>query len=152
VIRSYRSTDVEATRRVFVNAIRGTASGDYGPEQIDVWAASAESPGWGTRRESVSTWIAVDDDAVVGFADVDEAGHVGMMFVDPSVGRRGVGAALLEQVRAIAGERGQNRLSVDASITARPFFERHGFSVIREQRVHRNGLDFVNYRMEGGVE
>jgi putative acetyltransferase len=39
-------------------------------------------------------------------------------------------------------------LTVDASITAKPCFERHGFRVVEEQQVAVRGETFINYRME----
>jgi hypothetical protein len=37
--------------------------------------------------------------------------------------------------------------TVEASITAKPFFARHGFTVIKQQEVEARGERFVNYRM-----
>ena len=35
-----------------------------------------------------------------------------------------------------------------ASITARPFFERRGWRVVKEQRVERRGVALTNFVME----
>jgi putative acetyltransferase len=43
---------------------------------------------------------------------------------------------------------GLNRLYTEASITARPVFERHGFHVIAAQEVPARGALLRNYRME----
>jgi putative acetyltransferase len=40
------------------------------------------------------------------------------------------------------------RLFTEASITARPFFEAHGFTALAPQVVTCRGAEFVNYRME----
>jgi putative acetyltransferase len=40
------------------------------------------------------------------------------------------------------------RLFTEASITARPFFEARGFTVLAPQVVTLRGVEFVNYRME----
>ncbi len=40
------------------------------------------------------------------------------------------------------------RLHTEASITARPFFERCGFLLVAEQTVALRGQQFVNFRME----
>lgn len=37
--------------------------------------------------------------------------------------------------------------TVHASITARPFFERRGYAVVRGQRVRRHGVMLENYVM-----
>jgi putative acetyltransferase len=39
-------------------------------------------------------------------------------------------------------------LFTEASITAKPFFQRMGFSVVKEQEVSRRGETFINYAME----
>jgi putative acetyltransferase len=41
-----------------------------------------------------------------------------------------------------------SRLFTEASITAKSFFQRMGFSVVKEQEVTHRGESFVNYVME----
>ncbi|MCU7915753.1 MAG: GNAT family N-acetyltransferase [Candidatus Thiodiazotropha sp. (ex Gloverina cf. vestifex)] len=60
---------------------------------------------------------------------------------------KGVGSALLQAIEAEALRLGLAQLSVEASITARGFFERKGFVVGSAQRVTRRGEDFLNYLM-----
>jgi putative acetyltransferase len=43
---------------------------------------------------------------------------------------------------------GLRRLYVDASICARPMFEKVGFRVIRENIVTLRGVELLNYKME----
>ena len=40
------------------------------------------------------------------------------------------------------------RVFTEASVTARPFFERRGFRVVRERRVARRGVQLTNFAME----
>lgn len=47
-----------------------------------------------------------------------------------------------------AGRRHVPRLFAEVSITARPFFERHGFVVLTEQQVLVREVALTNYRME----
>ena len=56
-----------------------------------------------------------------------------MLFVDPEYTRRGVACALLKPLI-----KSESELTVDASITAKPFFERYGFQTVKQQRVERN--------------
>ena len=55
---------------------------------------------------------------------------------------------MLAEVVAEARRLGLVRLLVEASITARPFFESHGFAMVTPQVVVCRGVEFVNYRME----
>jgi len=40
------------------------------------------------------------------------------------------------------------QMSAEVSITARPFFERRGFCVVREMQTEVRGVTLVNYLME----
>lgn len=152
ILRDYESADGQATLDVFLEAIRQTASGDYSPAQIAVWARDdIDVETWAAKRSAAGTIVAVVDDAVAGFTDLDDSGYIDMMFVAPWFARRGIASALLDRVFELASERGVDELSVHASLTARPFFERHGFSVIEEQHPIRDGVTMVNFRMSGRV-
>ncbi|WP_271220770.1 GNAT family N-acetyltransferase [Streptosporangium carneum] len=148
MIRPYRSDDAQATLDVFYRAIRVTASRDYDPAQLAAWASPDIDPAdWATARKEATTWVAEIDGTVVGFTDIDPTGYIDMMFVDPRVGRTGVAGALLDRVTEIARSREVGELTVNASLTARPFFERRGFTMIAEQQVERRGSVLTNFRM-----
>ncbi|WP_168223310.1 GNAT family N-acetyltransferase [Plantibacter sp. M259] len=148
-IRRYRDTDARATRSIFERAVRVTAAAHYTAEQLAAWVPD-DPPGavlddWAARRAAVKTWVAELDDSVVGFTDLDlETGYLDMLFVDPGAGRRGVGSALIRQVLDEARVVGLHEVTVQASRTAQPVFERHGFVVVREQRVERRGVLIEN--------
>jgi putative acetyltransferase len=147
-LRDYGDLDARAALDVFLRAIRHTASADYSPEQVAVWARDdIDVESWAAKRAAAGTIVAVVDDVVAGFTDVDGGGYIDMMFVDPRCARRGVASALLARVFDVASERKVYELSVHASVTARPFFERHGFLVIEEQHPVRDGVSMVNFRM-----
>lgn len=148
-IRPYRDTDARATRSIFQRAVRVTAAAHYTAEQLAAWVpddpAVAVLDDWAARRAAVTTWVAELDDSAVGFTDLDiETGYLDMLFVDPGAGRRGVGSALIRQVLDEARAVGLREVTVQASRTAQPVFERHGFVVVREQRVERHGVLIEN--------
>jgi N-acetylglutamate synthase-like GNAT family acetyltransferase len=59
-----------------------------------------------------------------------------------------VGRMLMAAIEAEARRIGLARLFTEASITARPFFEDQGFTVIAPQMVTCREVEFVNFRME----
>lgn len=117
--------------------------------------------------------------AVVGFIDVDDSGYIDMLFVAPHCARQGVATALLGAVERFTAARGTGdgaedgtgydagrgirrsaegctgdgigELRVHASITARPFFERHGFRVVAIRHPRIGEVAFVNYLMVRGT-
>jgi GNAT superfamily N-acetyltransferase/RimJ/RimL family protein N-acetyltransferase len=150
-IRPYETQDARPTFDVFQRAVKITAAADYNSEQIDAWTAGIDEESWAQRRLAAETWIAEQDGAVVGFTDLDETGYIDMLFVDPAAARTGMATALLAQIREVAASRGLTELTVNASATARPFFERHGFSVQATQEVERHGVVLHNFRMSAPV-
>ncbi len=61
---------------------------------------------------------------------------------------RGVGSLLYAAVEGRARSLGLARISTEASITARPFFGRHGFRVLRRNTVRRQGTALTNFSMQ----
>jgi len=147
VIRRYDAADLDAVIGVFLRSVREVASRDYDAGQIAAWA-QADRDVWSRRRLERPTWVALLDDVIAGFIDLEGNGHIDMLFVDPANQRKGVASALLDTVENAA--RGQRLavLDTDASITARPFFEKHGFQVVRSQDVALRGQRLTNFRME----
>jgi putative acetyltransferase len=62
-----------------------------------------------------------------------------------------VGNALISVILSEARQRGLFELRTDASITARPFFERHGFELVQVQTVVVRGVSMRNFRMKRNV-
>jgi len=59
-----------------------------------------------------------------------------------------VGRQIYEVIEATVANLGLNHLMVEASITAKSFFQQMGFSVVREQLVPCRGEALTNYLME----
>lgn len=149
IIRPYVPDDLDGVIALFHASVRRVAIRDYTEDQVKAWAPDeADRERWASRRASRPTWVAEIDGALAGFTDLEPDGHLDMMYVHPDHQGRGVAGALLRQVETEAARLRLARLFTEASITARPFFERKGFRVIAPQTVHIRGQDLVNYRME----
>jgi putative acetyltransferase len=149
IVRRYVPADLDALIDLFRESVRRIAIRDYTEAQVKAWAPdTVDRASWATRRASRPTWVAEIDDEIAGFTDLEPDGHVDMMFVHPDHQGRGVANALLNHVESEAARLGLARLHTEASITARPFFEKKGFRVLAPQTVSLRGQDFVNYRME----
>lgn len=152
LIRSFAHDDAPTTLDVFRRSIRETASAHYSGEQILAWAPmEVNEATWHERRAGARTAVAVVDGLVVGFTDVDDSGYIDMMFVDPNYGRRGIASALLDWVLAGAALRGAGVLTTHSSITARPFFDAHGFLVDEVRHPEIRGVRMTNFAMSRPV-
>jgi putative acetyltransferase len=127
---------------------------DYTPEQLDAWA-----PEWSAeeRQEQVKklklllrkniSYVADMGGQVVGFADITKDGYLNRMFVHKNHQGQGIASALLRVLEYEMTQLGVTEIHTDASITAKPFFERHGFVTVQPQTVTVRGVSMVNFKM-----
>jgi putative acetyltransferase len=147
-LRPYRPGDARALLDLFRDTVRRVNARDYGPDQVRAWASDDIDPArWSARFEGRFVRVAESDGRLAGFAELEPDGHLDRFYVSADHQRRGVGRALLAALVAEAGRLGLPRLFTEASLTARPFFEAHGFVVEAPQTVVVRGVAFSNYRM-----
>ena len=148
-IRPYRPADAAPLLAVFQDSVCRSAHEHYSSAQLAAWAPDqTDLRAWADRRASHPTWVAEAEGEAIGFIDLESDGHLDMLYVKAAFQGRGVASALLETVLSAARVQGLGRIFTEASLTAQPFFARHGFQVLGEQMVERHGQKLVNVRME----
>lgn len=151
VIRPYvPGQDAGGTHAAFWLAITRTAIADYESDQVAAWAGAedVDLSLWDARRVVAHTFVAAVDGKIAGFVDVLDDGLLDMLFVHPDFGRRGIARLLVAAAKWEAKSAGLAALRTYASRTARPVFEKLGFSVVayRPDNVV-NGQIVPNYEM-----
>ncbi|MBX9256723.1 GNAT family N-acetyltransferase [Desmonostoc muscorum CCALA 125] len=148
-IREYKLSDTKAIMKLFYDTIHEINIGDYTQEQVDAWAPkNMDYEVWHKRLQTKLPYIAEDNGEIVGFGELEADGHIDCFYCHSKYQRKGIGSKLLNHLENTAKLQGINRLYTEASITAKPFFQNQGFSVVREQQVERRGVWFQNYVME----
>lgn len=148
-IRDYEEKDAPAIVRLFYDTVRSVNRSDYSREQVGAWVPEVpDVAAWHRRMSSRKTLVAEEGGEVVGFAELEEDGHLDTFYLRKDFVGRGVGWRLYRVVESEARARGIGRIFTEASITARPFFERQGFYVVREQTVWRRRVGLTNFAME----
>lgn len=148
-IRAFHPADTDAIMALFHDTVHAINIRDYSAAQVAAWAPDAMDRAlWLGSLVAHSTAVVENDGAIVGFADWEPDGHLDRFYVHKDHQGVGVGRALLRAVEDDARQQGVARFFVEASITARPFFERQGYRVLAEQQVERRGQVFTNYSME----
>ena len=147
-IRALSRADVDAVIELFRASVRIVARRDYSLDQVMAWAPDEiDAVSWAARYDTRLGWVAELDSQIVGFGELEGHEHLDMMYVHPAHQRRGVATALLRQIEAAARALGARNLLTEASVTARPFFERLGFLLIAPQTVMFRNQRFLNFRM-----
>jgi GNAT superfamily N-acetyltransferase len=148
-IRKFASVDTPAIVSLFRDTVHRINGCDYSAEQIEAWAPeAADMDSWRRRLEDKATFVAEEDDKIVGFAELEANGYIDCLYCHADYQHRGIGSALLYHVETRARRVGLSHLEADISVTARPFFERKGFVLIRAQNVERHGVPLLNYYMK----
>lgn len=149
-IRNYHPEDVEALANIYFNTIHRINIQHYTESQVDAWApkSSLETERWATKFLKTKPIVAVAEGKIVGFAEFEPDGHIDCFYVHHEWIGKGVGAALMSEIFARAQSQNIDRIFVEASITAKPFFEKQGFVILSEQTVVIKDIKLTNYKME----
>ena len=143
--RIAEESDLDAILKLFVKSIQETCKNDYSTEQISAWIGSIEDRGkWLDRiREQYFVLVEVDD-RLAGFASLKNRSHIDLLYVDPQFQRKGIAKYLLNELLRSTAEA---KITTHSSITARPFFEKNGFDVVKENRFKLRSIKVSNYKM-----
>lgn len=150
-IRRYEPGDGAQLNAIFCRAVLQTGRRGYSEQQVRMWAAqAAEAHEFDERAaDGRLLLVAVDEqNEPIAYGDLEQDGHVDHLFCHPDAGRKGVASALYDELEKAAVEWKLQRLYVEASEIARPFFARKGFTLIRRNDFDLEGTPIHNYIME----
>ena len=147
-LRPFLPADTAILAEIFRASVENLTADDYTEAQQASWIAAAEGEEFAAKLASELTLVATIAGAPVGFISLKGADHVDMLYVHPSVTRQGVATALYEALERLAAARGAKQLTVDASDTARPFFEHLGFDAKYRNTVSLGGEWLGNTHMQ----
>ena len=153
MIRKYKPGDELTIGQVYYDAVHQLTREDYTEAQRNAWATTIEGDDawaekWRRRCDRKQPWVAVVDGEVAGFIEFDADGHIDCTYVSPDYAGKGHMSAIMARIFQEARRSNLIRLYAEVSITARPFFERHGFRVVRDNPHEVRGVPILNYIME----
>ena len=150
VLRRYRTSDCGRMAKLFYETVHSVNAADYTAEQLDAWATgNVDLAAWDKSFLEHFTIVAEEpgDDGkkIVGFGDIGSTGYLDRLYVQKDYQRRGIASAICDELENAVDAA---RITTHASITARPFFLKRGYCVVREHQVERGGILRTNYVME----
>ncbi|HJD45414.1 MAG TPA: GNAT family N-acetyltransferase [Candidatus Mediterraneibacter norfolkensis] len=150
ILRIYRTSDCGEIAKLFYDTVHSVNAADYTEEQLDAWAnGKVDLEVWNRSFLEHHTVIAVEDrgdaEQIIGFGDMDSAGYLDRLYVHKDHQREGIASAICDELeRTVKAE----TYVTHASITAKPFFLKRGYRVVKEQQVERCGILLTNFVME----
>ncbi|MGA7164027.1 MAG: GNAT family N-acetyltransferase [Pseudolabrys sp.] len=132
-LRPFLPADAPLLREIFRDSIEELTSDDYTEAQQEVWASVADHVAdFGKKLSARLTLVATMEGSPVGFASLEGKDKIDMLYVHPAATGQGVGAMLVDALEKLASSRGEVKIVVDASDSARGFFEKRGY--VAQQR------------------
>ncbi len=148
LIKDYEESMLDEMISMFYDTVHTVNAKDYNKEQLDGWAPQkSDRISWVQRLNNNVCKVAFINNVLIGFAEVTAEGHIDTMYVHKDFQRRKIAAGLIEALMEVTSKRNYEVLTTEASITAKPFFEKFGFEVTRRKKKLYNGRAFVNYKM-----
>ena len=148
-LRPFLAEDASVLAQIFQSAIVELTSDDYTESQQEAWASAADDVAdFAAKLASRLTLVATLDGEPVGFASLEGKDKIDMLYVHPDAAGQGAGATLADALEKLAAARGAEKLTVDASDTARGFFERRGYVAQQRSSVSRGDEWLASTTME----
>lgn len=143
-IRKYKNADCEAVSFMFYDTIHTINSKDYNEKQLSAWADNSDSLTARRRNDLLAqfTLVAEINGKIVGFGSIDKSGCLDLLFVHKDYQKQGIATALCGEL-----EKNYSLITTYSSITAKPFFEKRGYQVIKSHEVERFGVKLKNFKM-----
>ncbi|MCM1532416.1 MAG: GNAT family N-acetyltransferase [Bacteroides sp.] len=145
-LRPYDSDDLEEILQLFYETVHRVNIRDYSEEQVNAWASGrVNREDWDASLRNHISMVAVDNGKIVGFGDMDSSGYLDRLYVHYAHQRKGIATVICNRLESLAKA---DCITVHASITARPFFEKRGYKTLAVNTVKRNGVPLTNYLMQ----
>jgi putative acetyltransferase len=147
-LRPMLPADVPDLAEIYRASIEDLTADDYSEAQQEAWASAADDEEeFGLKLAGELTLVATYGGAAVGFVSLADNTRIDMLYVHPAASGQGAGAMLCDALEKLAAARGSKELTVDASDSARGFFEKRGFVARTRNTVSLAGEWLANTTM-----
>lgn len=136
-IRSYCPTDLNAVVSTIRASITQLCQKDHqnDPEKLASWLVNKTKEALAEPLAAANSacFVAVDAGDVVGVVHILVSGEITLCYVHPQAIGKGVGQRLITTAFEFARTNGLQNLTLEATQTAKPFYERMGFVRLDKQ-------------------
>ncbi len=149
LVRRATISDVPSIIILFQQTVLRATVRDYSQRQREVWAARGNNPDrWNQRIATQHFLVAEQPNQLIGFGSITSEGYLDVLYVHHAYQGKGIATQLLNALETWGAKQCVTHFITDASITARPFFSRHGYRVLTEQQNEIGEELLINYRMQ----
>ncbi|PKL37026.1 GNAT family N-acetyltransferase [Candidatus Peregrinibacteria bacterium HGW-Peregrinibacteria-1] len=121
----------------------------YTREQVERWAPhDKDMDEWKERIQKKNPFVAVGDDKIVGFAELEPDGHIDYFYVHHKYQGKGVGSMLYTAIEKEAINQKIPHLHAEVSVPAKEFFLKQGFEILEKKNNIICGTPAINFMMK----
>lgn len=148
-IRIATLSDIPLLKELYQNTVLSVNRRDYSAEEVEDWASCGDDMAHLQRSFTEQYYVVAENQRqdIVGFASINDEGYMHTLFVHKDFQHQGVATLLYQHLETYAQEKGIEKITSEVSITAKPFFEKQGLRVDKEQKRKANKLCLTNYKM-----
>ena len=144
--------DIAPLQELFANTIKRICIQDYSTKQVEVWSSGIDNmQRWTPILTEQYVLIATLNSSIVGFCTLAEGSYIDLLFVHKDYQGQKIAFQLYQHIEVEARRQNIDRLTADVSKTAKPFFEKMGFTTVKEQEVILKDVAFINYKMTKAI-
>ncbi len=149
-LRHATPEDIPVLKTLFTDTVLHTNRKDYTQEEVEDWAACADKPGHWKELIATHHFTLAEKSPghTVGFAAIRPDGYLNSMFVHHDFQRQGIASLLLEDMEKYARLQGVSYITSEVSLTARPFFESKGYTIVEKQQRKAMLRLLTNFKMK----
>ena len=130
-IRLAKDEDCAGMARLHRATIRSVNSNDYSEDIIEVWSGRTNAKRFRDSAHKCKRWVAVEKGKIVGFVDHGDDDELWGLYVHKDYVRKGIGGKLLKIAENSLKEQGVKTIKIKSTLTAKIFYEKHGYKVVR---------------------
>ena len=136
-IRAARIEDAKCIVETHYDAIHNIASADYNKTILNTWHSGVTKSKIEKTKKIISNteeeiFVCDDNGKVVGFSSiVPNYNELRAVYVRADYNNKGIGTQLLQILEKRASELNLHRLQLHSSITAKRFYQKYGYGILR---------------------
>lgn len=148
-IRLYQRGDIKKVVHLFQDTVSILDSKEYSEAEIRNWAPnSIYVRDWEELCLKEFTVVAEADEEIVGFAQINDDGHINAFYCRPDHQGKGIGKKLYAVINDYARTQSIPTIYTEVNASIRPFFLKAGFENVQKQKAVVQGKVKANYIMK----
>ncbi len=147
IIRKAQDKDYAEIARLHRKTIRTINAQDYPPRVIAVWSGITSAQRFRESADMCNRWVAVKKSKIVGYCDHNFNCEIWGLYVHADYLKKGIGKKLLTVLEKSLKKQGCGHIQLKATITAKSFYLKHGYRVVKKIPYRMQHVTLDIYRM-----